>query len=138
MSVSIRQIRAEDFAAILKINAESSPHVAKLNKEELRQQVALASIAWVATDSGRIVGYLVAMSNSAVYEGEAFRSFLATLPERFMYIDQVAVSVAARGASVASQMYARPGTSESGAGGFYLVLRGESAAGESDFDAVSR
>ncbi len=106
MSVHIRQVRAKDFDEILKINGESSPHVAKLDDEELRRLTALASIALVATDSVRVVGYLLAISSSVVYEGEEFQSFLARINEPFLHIDQVAVCATARGASIASQMYA--------------------------------
>jgi len=106
MSVHIRQVRSEDFDEILKINAESSPHVAKLDHEDVRRLTALASIALVATDSVRVVGYVLAISSSIVYEGEEFQSFLARFDEPFLYIDQVAVCAKARGASIASQMYA--------------------------------
>lgn len=106
MPVHIRQINAEDFDDILKINAESAPNVAKLNDAELRRLTVLASIALVAVDSVRVAGYVLAMSSSDVYEGEEFQSFLAEFDEPFLYIDQVAVSAKARGANIASQMYA--------------------------------
>ena len=106
MPVHIRQINAEDFDDVLKINAESAPNVAKLNDAELRRLTVLASIALVAVDSVRVAGYVLAMSSSDVYEGEEFQSFLAEFDEPFLYIDQVAVSAKARGANIASQMYA--------------------------------
>ena len=106
MSVHIRQMRAGDFADILKINAASSPSVAKLNDAELGRLAALASLALVATDSVRVVGYVLAMSSSDIYEGEEFQSFLARFDEPCLYIDQVAVCCNARGANIASQMYA--------------------------------
>ena len=106
MSVSFRPIRAEDFGAILQINAESSPHVARLDERDLLQQVALASVAWVAVCDGRVIGYLVAMSNAVEYDAEVFQSFRAKMPGPFMYIDQVAVARLARSAGIASQMYA--------------------------------
>ncbi len=105
MSLDIREARAGDFDEILRINAESSPHVAKLEAEDLRRLVALAGIALVATDSVRVVAYVVAFFRSDVYEGEEFQSFLARFEEPFLYIDQVAVCAAARGANIASQMY---------------------------------
>jgi len=104
--VQIRRARAEDFDEILRINAESSPHVAKLNDEDLCRVVALASIALVATDSARVLAYLLAMSSSVVYAGEEFQSFLARFNEPFLYIDQVGVCAAARGSGIATQMYA--------------------------------
>ena len=106
MSVHIRQVRADDFDEILKINAESSPHVAGLEAEDLRQLTTLASIALVATDSASVVGYVLAFLSSDVYEGEEFQSFLARSDEPFLYIDQVATCAMARGANIASQMYA--------------------------------
>jgi predicted GNAT superfamily acetyltransferase len=106
MSVDICKIRAEDFGDILKINAESSPNVAKLDDGELRRLAALASIALVATDSRHVVGYVLGIASSDVYEGEEFQAFQAILDEPFLYVDQVAVCANARGANIASQMYA--------------------------------
>jgi hypothetical protein len=75
-SVHIRQVCAGDFDEILKINAECSPHVAKLEAEDLRELVALTSIAPVATDYARVVGYVLAFLSSDVNQGEEFQSFL--------------------------------------------------------------
>jgi len=55
MSVHIRRARAEDFDEILKINSESSPHVAQLNDEDLCQVAALASIAYICALSKPIL-----------------------------------------------------------------------------------
>jgi len=52
------------------------------------------------------VGYVLAFLSSDVYEGEEFQSFLARSDEPFLYIDQVATCAMARGANIASQMYA--------------------------------
>ena len=106
VSVQIRQACADDFDAILKINAESVPHVAKLEAEDLHRLVALASFALVATDGVHLVGYALAFLSYEVYEGEEFRSFRARFVEPFLYIDQVAVCPTARRANIASQMYA--------------------------------
>jgi predicted GNAT superfamily acetyltransferase len=106
MSLHIRPVGDGDFDDILKINAESSPHVAELDAQDLRRLAALASIALVAADCVRVVGYMLAFSSSDVYEGEEFQSFRARLVEPFLYIDQVAVCAAARRANIASQMYA--------------------------------
>ena len=106
VSAHIRRARPEDFHEILKINAESSPHVARLEPEDLRRLAALASVAWVAMDSVRVVGYVLAFLSSDVYEGEEFQAFRGRSERPFLYIDQVAVCAKARGANIASQMYA--------------------------------
>jgi uncharacterized protein len=104
--VHIRQVCAGDFDEILKINAESSPYVATLEAEDLRELVALTSIALVATDYARVVGYVLAFLSSDVYQREEFQSFLGRFSEPFLYIDQVAVGATTRGANIASRMYA--------------------------------
>ena len=106
VSLHIRQVCADDFDEILKINAESAPHVAKLEAEDLRRLVALASFALVASDGVHVVGYALAFLSSDVYEGDEFQSFRARFVEPFLYIDQVAVCPTARRANIASQMYA--------------------------------
>lgn len=106
MSVHIRPVQAEDFDQILRINSASLPGVGELDRDTLRRLVSLASVSWVATDSTRVVGYLLANLNSDCYDGEEFQEFLARLDAPFLHIDQVAVCTDARSASIASQMYA--------------------------------
>ncbi|HXJ39729.1 MAG TPA: hypothetical protein VNH18_10655, partial [Bryobacteraceae bacterium] len=77
LSVQLRQACADDFEAILKINAKSAPHVAILETEDLHRLVALASFALVATNGVRVVGYALAFLSSDVYEGDEFQSFRA-------------------------------------------------------------
>ncbi len=106
LSVQLRQACADDFDEILKINAESAPHVAKLEVDDLRQLVTIASFALVASDGVHVVGYALAFLSSDVYEGDEFQSFRARFVEPFLYIDQVAACPKARRANIASQMYA--------------------------------
>ncbi len=82
------------------------PHVAKLDEAELRRLTSISELAWVAEDSGRVLGYLMAMSDSAAYEGEEFRWFRGRFDRPFLYIDQVAVDPEARRAQIARRLYA--------------------------------
>jgi predicted GNAT superfamily acetyltransferase len=101
----VRQLGAGDFDAVLRINRQGSPNVARFDEAELRRLVALADVAWVAEDGPRVAGYLLAMSNSARYDGEEFQFFRTHLDQPFLYVDQAAVDPEARRARVASQMY---------------------------------
>lgn len=106
MSVVVRQVRAEDFDGILKINSGSGPGVTQLDESVLRRTVALSSVSLVATDALRVVGYLLGISSSDPYEGEEFQFVRAAIHEPFLYIAQVAVCTEARRRSIGSRMYA--------------------------------
>lgn len=107
MPVLIRPVRVNDYAEILRINAEASPHVAELDEVELDRLVALARLAWVAEGARGVCGYLLAMDNTADYDGEEFGRFQEELDQPFVYIDQIAVDRGARRVRLASQMYAK-------------------------------
>lgn len=101
----IRQVRTDDFDSILRINAECSPNVAKLDTDELRRLVAFDGVAWVAEHETHVVGYLLGMSSAAAYDGEEFQWFRSSLDQPFLYIDQIAVGAEARRTNVAAQLY---------------------------------
>ena len=101
----VRQLSAEDFEAVLRINRPSLPNVARLDAEELRRLVALADVTWVAEDAARVAGYLLGMSNSAQYDGEEFQCLRARLNKPFLYVDQIAVASEARRTNIGSKMY---------------------------------
>jgi len=105
MSFQVRTINPADSAAILKINAECTPHVARLDEQELRRLVALASVAWVAQSDKQVVGYLLAMANSDHYDGEEFGRFREQFQQPFVYVDQVAVAAGALRDGIASRLY---------------------------------
>lgn len=108
MSLSIRPIRVDDFADVLRINAESVPYVAKLDERELDRLVALAALAWVAeSTAGGVCGYLLAMSSADDYDGEEFRCFQQKLNQPFTYIDQMTIDFGARRTKIGSRMYER-------------------------------
>ncbi len=105
MSLQVRCARADDAERILRINFQCAPHVAKLDGQELRRLVGLASVAWVAESNLRVDGYLIGMLSSDDYDGEEFRYFLKIVDQPFIYVDQIAVDPRARRASVGSQLY---------------------------------
>ncbi len=103
----IRQIHMKDFNQVLCINSESNPAVARLDIHELHRIVALASVAWVATEGDDLCGYLLAMHSTDHYDGEEFQYFLTALNQPFLYIDQVAVAATYRRKNISSTMYAQ-------------------------------
>jgi predicted GNAT superfamily acetyltransferase len=105
MSLIVRPAHAEDFDAILRINSQSAPHVAKLDAQDLQRLVKLASVAWVAQSPTGIAGYLLGMASYDDYDGEEFGCFVSRLDQTFLHVDQVAVGSNARRANIASQLY---------------------------------
>lgn len=106
MTVPVRAIVASDFASILRINRECLPHVAVLDEPELRRLTAIDGFHAVAGHDGNVMGYALAMWSEAAYDGEEFQHLSARLRDRFLYVDQIAVSAAARGGKLGSLMYA--------------------------------
>jgi predicted GNAT superfamily acetyltransferase len=105
MSVAIRPCIALDFDSILGINAAGAPNVALVDRTELLRLTSMSGVFVVAETPAGIVGYLLAMSSSANYDGEEFQHFRAALEQPFLYIDQVAISPDARRSRVASDLY---------------------------------
>jgi len=84
-------MQSSDFQRVLSINAESAPHVAGLNPQELRYILDIGALAWVALSAETPTAYLLAIPHSAPYWGEEFQFFQHRLAS-FLYIDQVAVA----------------------------------------------
>ena len=103
--MTVRLLDTGDFEEVLRINRQCAPHVALLDEDELRRLVALADVAWVAEDAGRVAAYVLGMSNASRYDGEEFQGFQTRLAQPFLYVDQIAVASEARRASIGSTMY---------------------------------
>ena len=103
--VITRPASVADFASILRINRESSPHVATLDAAELQRLIGLASVSTVSVGASGVVAYLLAMAHHASYDGEEFQRFRSQLTTSFLYVDQVAVCAEAQGQGIASTLY---------------------------------
>ncbi|MGD9729979.1 MAG: GNAT family N-acetyltransferase [Nitrospiraceae bacterium] len=102
----IRPLASSDCEEILRINAESQPGVAHLDRTELERLARLKNEHLVTEGpKGRLVGYLLAFTSDIPYDGEEFILLTKTSLGPFIYIDQVAVSAAERRTGAASRLY---------------------------------
>lgn len=103
--LNVRPAGDLDYDAILAINLESRPGVAALDRREL-ELLGLAGAEILVAEFGHVgAGYLIAFKRDAPYDGEEFRYFERTLPDDFVYVDQVAVADRFRRNGVASALY---------------------------------
>ena len=92
-------------ARVLAINAASRPAVAPLDTQELKRLLSFAVNSLVAIRGEEVVGYVLAISRIAEYDGEEFLEFRRLIPSAFLYIDQLAVAPAHKGSGVARALY---------------------------------
>jgi len=88
----VRPWRDADIEAVLRINAVSQPHVARLDRAEIRRLLVMGARIWVVTcDDDEVAAYLIAFSGDAPYDGEEFAYFGGRLDGGFLYVDQLAI-----------------------------------------------
>ena len=102
----IRPLASTDCEEVLRINAESQPGVAHLDRTEFERLVRLKNEHLVMEGAeGGLVGYLLAFPSGTPYDGEEFLLLTKTLLDSFIYIDQVAVGAGGRRMGTASRLY---------------------------------
>ena len=88
----LRVWRDTDIEAVLGINAASQPHVARLDRAEVRRLLVIGARIWVVTGDGdEVIAYLIAFPSDAPYDGQEFAYFTGRLGGGFLYVDQVAI-----------------------------------------------
>ena len=97
----LRPADASDNLAILAINTECEEMLSPLTLERLCEMVAMAYRVTVAVD---LSAMLVAFDQRAAYWSPNFAWFRTQYP-RFVYVDRVAVTAAARGRGIAVALY---------------------------------
>ena len=104
--MKIRPLQHDDSEAVLRINATAGAAVARLDVPELSRLMAISALHLAAVNSsGAVAGYALAFSNEHAYDGEEFLTFRASIDKPFIYIDQVAIDVAARRAGAGRMLY---------------------------------
>jgi hypothetical protein len=95
------------LGAALALNAAHEAETSPLDRAGLAALVASAFAATAIADceSGPLHGFLIACDETAAYDSPNFLWFAERLP-RFVYVDRVIVSTAARGRGVARALYA--------------------------------
>ena len=103
-AVEIRRATIADFAAICALNLAEEKHTSAMDLERLTFLDTLSSHHKVASVAGVVSAFLLAMGSEASYENENFAWFSRRY-DRFLYVDRIVVSAAARSYRLGSQLY---------------------------------
>jgi hypothetical protein len=97
-----------DYPAILNLNDDAVPHVNSIPEARLAYlhgQSLYLGVARGGTRGEAAAGFLLALSEAAVYDSENFGYFKRHYP-RFVYIDRIVVGADFRRAGVGAALYA--------------------------------
>jgi predicted GNAT superfamily acetyltransferase len=102
----IRPLRTADHAALLRINAASTPAVAQLDAVELQRLAEIGELHFVAVDEGdAVLGYVLAFAHNEAYDGEEFRHFTGRIAGPFLYVDQIAIAAPDQRSGIGQALY---------------------------------
>ncbi len=112
----MRHILQSNMPALLSLNNAHAVELSKLTLERLGQLLAISFYSCTAPDAS---GFLMCFDQYADYDSFNFLWFKARY-QRFVYIDRVVVSPAARGKGLAGRFYA--GLSEKAASSGHTMI----------------
>jgi uncharacterized protein len=104
LHVVIRDAEPRDFEAIRNLNLAEVQHTSAMDMSRLVELNALSCYHKVASVDGVVSAFLLAMGNGAAYRNDNFEWF-ARKYARFIYVDRIVVSSAARGLRLGSRLY---------------------------------
>lgn len=102
--MTIRTATAADFPAILSLNEASVAVLSPLDHALLEQLHENASHHRVVEEDGAVLAFLLVFREGARYDSPNYQWFSARYP-RFLYIDRIVVSAAARGRGLGAALY---------------------------------
>ena len=100
----LRDATPADFAAIVRLNAESVQFTSTMDDAKLRRFYAMAAYLRVAVVDGQGAAFLLAFAADAPYWSENFRWFRERYG-RFLYIDRIVVDAPHRGRGLGRLLY---------------------------------
>lgn len=100
----IRSYEAGDADQVLALNAACVPEVGPLDGAKLAQLAGWAARFRVVEVEGRIVGFLIGLTEGTPY-GSPNYAWFTERHERFAYVDRVAIDEAQRGAGWGPALY---------------------------------
>jgi len=100
----IRNAIADDFPAILALNAESVHFLSPLDAMRLRDLHAQSAYHRVVEHEEKVAAFLLAFREGADYDSPNYRWF-AQRYAQFVYIDRIVVAATARGLGFGAQLY---------------------------------
>ncbi len=102
--VEIREIKARDYAEILRINESVVDTMSPMDSKRLGELLSYCSYVKVALVDGKIAGFILAMKEGGRYQNENY-SWFSERYGTFLYVDRVAVSPEYIGQGVGSVLY---------------------------------
>ena len=100
----IRNYEATDEAQVLALNEACVPEVGPMDVEKLKGFVEWAPYFTVVEVEGRIVGFLIGLTEEAPYDSPNFGWFVERHPS-FAYVDRVAIDESSRGEGWGPALY---------------------------------
>lgn len=104
MNVEVRAAAPADFPAICALNLAEVRHTSAMDVARLGDLNALSCYHRVACLNGVVSAFVLVICSGASYKNENFEWFSSRYP-RFMYVDRIVVSAAARGRRLGSILY---------------------------------
>lgn len=104
--MDLRPLDAPLRPQALALNAGVEAWTSPLDADALDRLLGVASFAEAAVEDGRLLGFLVGMTEGSAYWGRNFLWLRERLP-RMAYVDRVIVAPEARGRGLAAALYAR-------------------------------
>jgi predicted GNAT superfamily acetyltransferase len=102
--VTIREATQDDNGVILALNRADVAHTSPMDSARLTILDELSCYHRVACIDDTVSGFLLAMRSGTAYENDNFAWFTQRYP-RFVYVDRIVVSSAARGQRLGSLLY---------------------------------
>lgn len=103
-NVVIRDARSGDFDAVCALNQSEVQHTSAMDAARLAELDALSCYHRVASIGSGVSAFLLAICNGSPYRNDNFEWFARRYP-RFIYVDRIVVSSAARGLRLGSLLY---------------------------------
>ena len=103
-SIVVRQARAEDFGAIVELNAGEVQQTSPMDLDRVRELAQRASYHKVAVIDGRVAAFLLALREGAPYLNDNYAWFAARFP-RFVYVDRIVVGEEFAGLKIGGRLY---------------------------------
>lgn len=102
--MSLRDARADDAAAVLRLNQESVQYLSAMDAPRLALLASQARYFRVDEEDGRVQAFLLGFREGSAYDSPNYRWFATRYP-RFLYIDRVVIDAPARGRGLGRRFY---------------------------------
>lgn len=103
-SFAVRDLRPDDHARLLALNAASVDKLSPLDAHRLGALLDETDVALVAVRGDTVAGFVLALREGAGYASPNYRWFAARY-RRFLYVDRVVVDADARGVGIGRSLY---------------------------------